>query len=458
MNYKPKKPYLYASFALFGGASASIIVFFFIYRYQGLGDMISTVVNILQPFVYGIVIAYLLKPIVNYFAQLFERKFPPKLKRAVAPLSITVSFLISALFLYALFALILPDVIDSLGSLMISVPGRISDFRTWLTKIFEDEPLIQEYINTGYSTISSSVDSWVSNTLMPQITNIVNGVGLGVWSAVLAIKDLFIGIFVALYLLIIRHKLGQQGKLLLYSIARRDWADLIVAEIKYADKKFGGFIVGKIWDSIIIGVLCYFVCLFVGFPNPTLIAIIIGITNIIPFFGPFIGAVPASILVLIVDPVMTIWFVIFIFILQQFDGNILGPKILGDSTGLSSFWVLFSILFFGGLWGFVGMIVGVPLFAVLYDIVRQLILHGLSRNGCNDLLINYNQEFGAQHETKSVKLSKFAARAAAKKAAESDDPTAPTVQLEEEIIDSVPQVAEHFKQIQEEPDEPTPSK
>ncbi len=460
MTYKPKKPYLYASLALFGGASASIVVFFFIFRYQGLGDMISTVVGILQPFVYGIVIAYLLKPSVSYFTKLFTRKLPPKCKRAITPLSIGISFIITGLALYALFALILPDVIDSVTGLMVSTPTRMLEFRTWLYKVFEDEPLILEYINTGYSAISTQIDSWVSTTLMPQVSSIVSGVGLGVLSAVLAVKDLFIGIFVAIYLLAIRHKLGSQIKLLLYSLVRRDWADLIVTEVKYADRMFGGFINGKILDSIIIGFLCYFVCLIVGFPNPTLIAIIIGVTNIIPFFGPFIGAVPASILVLIVDPIMTIWFVIFILILQQFDGNILGPKILGDSTGLSSFWVLFAILFFGGLWGFVGMIVGVPLFAVLYDIVRQLILHGLARNGCNDMLYDYNTEFGAPHVPPTVKLSKFAARKA-RQAADAAEEIADTVsdaaeeiaEQAEEVIDTVEEVIDKFKQIREEQDE-----
>lgn len=448
MNYKPKKPYLYASLALFGGASASIVVFFFIFRYQGLGDMASTVVGILQPFLYGIVIAYLLVPSVRYFAKLFGRKLPARWKKAVTPLSIGISFLIAGVALYALFALILPDVIDSATSLMVSFPTRMAEFRTWLLKVFEDEPLIMEYINTGYSAISTQLDSWVSSTLMPQISSIISGVGLGVLSVVTAVKDLFIGIFVAIYLLAIRHKLGSQIKLLLYSVVRRDWADLIVTEVKYADRMFGGFINGKILDSIIIGFICYFVCLIVGFPNPSLIAIIIGITNIIPFFGPFIGAVPASILVLIVDPIMTIWFVIFILILQQFDGNILGPKILGDSTGLSSFWVLFSILFFGGLWGCGGMIVGVPLFAVLYDIVRQLILHGLARNGCGDMLQDYNTEFGAPHVAPTVKLSKFAARAA-KKAAEENGTPAPADEGKE-VIDTPEEVAETFKQIREE--------
>ncbi len=468
MNYKPKKPYLYASLALFGGASASIVVFFFIYRYRGLGDMLTTLVNILQPFVYGVVIAYLLKPSVSYFAQLFKRKLPAKIQRAAEPLAIALSFIIAGLGLYTLFALVLPDVIESVSGLVNSLPTQLAEFRAWLLKVFEDEPLILEYINAGYSAISTSLDSWISNTLMPELSNILSGVGLGVLSVLNAVKDLFVGIFVAIYLLAIRHKLGSQIKLLLYSIVRRDWADLTVKETAYADRMFGGFISGKILDSLIIGVICYIVCLVVGFPNPTLISIIICVTNIVPFFGPFIGAVPASILILIVDPIMTIWFILFIFIVQQFDGNILGPKILGDSTGLSSFWVLFSILLFGGLWGFPGMIVGVPLFAVLYDIVRQLILHGLARNGCNDMLYDYNAKFGAPHVPPVVRLSKFAAKAAkeaAQDAAEAADDIVDAAgdfaeavkdkadDVLDDVIEDVGEVFEKFKKIGEEDDD-----
>ena len=133
-------------------------------------------------------------------------------------------------------------------------------------------------------------------------------------------------------------------------------------------------------DSAIIGVLCYIVCAIVKFPSALLVSVIIGVTNVIPFFGPFIGAVPATLLILIQNPIKALWFVLFILILQQIDGNIIGPKILGNSTGLSSFWVLFAILLFGGLWGFVGMIIGVPLFAVIYDVVKKLVIHGLCRN------------------------------------------------------------------------------
>ena len=165
-------------------------------------------------------------------------------------------------------------------------------------------------------------------------------------------------------------------------------------EAKYADKMFGGFINGKIMDSAIIGVLCYIGCLIFKFPSALLVSVIIGVTNVIPFFGPFIGAVPATLLILIQNPIKALWFVLFVLVLQQLDGNVIGPKILGNTTGLSSFWVLFAILLFGGLWGFVGMIVGVPLFAVIYDIIKKLVIHGLKRNAELDMLQTYHDNFG----------------------------------------------------------------
>ena len=224
--------------------------------------------------------------------------------------------------------------------------------------------------------------------------NVISGVGIGVLSVVTVFKNLIIGIIVAVYLLAARRKFVRQARLILYSIAKPRWADAIVTEVQYADKMFGGFINGKILDSAIIGLLCYLVCVIVKFPSALLVSVIIGVTNVIPFFGPFIGAVPATLLILIQSPIKAIWFVLFVLVLQQLDGNVIGPKILGNTTGLSSFWVLFSILLFGGLWGFVGMIVGVPLFAVIYDIIKKLVFHGLRRNGQLGQIETYHEEFG----------------------------------------------------------------
>ena len=173
------------------------------------------------------------------------------------------------------------------------------------------------------------------------------------------------------------------------STLKPKWADIVLEEIAFVDKMFGGFIEGKIVDSLIIGILCYIGCWVFKFPNPLLISAIIGVTNVIPFFGPFLGAIPAMLLILMESPIQALWFGLFVLALQQLDGNIIGPMILGDATGVSSFWVLFSILLFGGLWGIVGMVVAVPLFAVLYNIVRRLVVLGLEHHGCGALLEAY---------------------------------------------------------------------
>ena len=224
--------------------------------------------------------------------------------------------------------------------------------------------------------------------------SILSGAAVGVMSFVAFLKNLVIGLIVSVYLLASRKKFGQQGKLILYSLVKRRWADLFLEEICYADKMFGGFINGKILDSAIIGVLCYIACLIFKFPSALLVSVIIGVTNVIPFFGPFIGAIPATLLILIQNPIKALWFVLFVLVLQQVDGNIIGPKILGNTTGLSSFWVLFAILLFGGLWGFVGMIIGVPLFAVIYDVIKKLVIHGLKRNEELEMVTTYHDHFG----------------------------------------------------------------
>ena len=159
------------------------------------------------------------------------------------------------------------------------------------------------------------------------------------------------------------------------------------------DRMFGGFIDGKIVDSAIIGILCYIGCLVFKFPNALLISAFVGITNVIPFFGPFIGAIPSIFLILIEDPMKAVWFVLFILALQQLDGNIIGPAILGDRTGLSSFWVLFTIILFGGLFGIVGMIIAVPLFAVIYDTIKKLVRRGLFRKDQIELWEQYKLDY-----------------------------------------------------------------
>ena len=397
MDKKPHiKPYLYGMLAGFGAIALSIIFFFLIYRFDGFGSAISTLTGILMPFIYGAVIAYLLKPVCNSIESFLRRFIPEKMNGLINALSVALTILFGLLLVYALVMMIVPQLITSVTTLYYTAQANITRFMYWANHLefIENNEQIMELLNSAYAALNTNLDTWIKNTLLPSMQNIVSGAAIGVLNVVTVAKNLIIGIIVAVYMLASRKRFVQQGKLVLHSIVRPRWAQLITEEVKYADRMFGGFINGKIMDSAIIGVLCYIGCLIFKFPSALLVSVIIGVTNVIPFFGPFIGAIPATLLILIQNPIKALWFVLFVLVLQQLDGNIIGPKILGNTTGLSSFWVLFAILLFGGLWGFAGMIVGVPLFAVIYDVIKKLVIYGLQRHQELTLLNSYHDQFG----------------------------------------------------------------
>ena len=378
------KRYVYAMLAGFGSISLSLLLFFFLYRLQGVGEAFDQVIQILKPFIYGGVVAYLLRPVCNLYSDWLSRHLPQRARRAADPIAITLSMVTGLLVIYALIIMIAPQLYHSVMSLWNSLPSKIDHTINWFTQHFGENEVLLEYFDTSYKAIYNKLDVWAQQTLIPYITGIVGGLGMSVWKVLMFLKDFLIGLIVAVYLLASRKKFSRQGVMIIRSLLKPRWADVVLREISFVDQMFGGFIDGKLVDSAIIGVLCYVGCVIFGFPNPLLVSAIVGVTNVIPFFGPFLGAIPATLLILIESPWDALWFALFVLFLQQLDGNIIGPKILGDHTGVSSFWVLFSILLFGGLWGIVGMVIAVPLFAVLYDIVRRLVVIGLRRNGCTE--------------------------------------------------------------------------
>ena len=397
MKDPQKSRYLNWILAGFGAISLSVVFFFVLYRLQGIGQAVDVILEILAPFVYGGVIAYLLRPVCNFYAGKLEQ-WMPKRKKLANGTAVFLSLVTGLLIVYALIIMIAPQLFESIMTLWNALPEKVSQFVTWFSQTFEEDEELMTYLSTSYNEIYSQLDSWFRGTLVPYVTSVVSGVGTSVWKVLLFLKNILIGLIVAVYLLAGRKRFKKQGIMLIHSIFKPRWADMILNEIAFVDRMFGGFIDGKLVDSGIIGLLCYLGCLVFRFPNALLVSAIVGITNVIPFFGPFIGAVPATLLIMIESPIKGLWFILFILVLQQIDGNIIGPKILGDRTGLSSFWVLFSIVLFGGLWGLVGMIICVPLFAVIYDVIRKLVRRGLRRNDCEDLWTNYNAEY-AEEET-----------------------------------------------------------
>ena len=388
-----KKRYLYLMLSGFGAISLSLLLFFFIYRFQGVGAALAELRRILAPFIYGGVVAYLLRPMCNHFERYLYKILPKKKKKAAGPLSIGLSLITGLLIVYTIIIMILPQLYYSVVNFWNNLPGRVEAVIEWLNSRFEENERLFAYLETAYETVYNELDTWVRQTLVPGFTNVVSGVGLSVWKILMFLKDLLIGLIVSVYLLSSRKKLKAQSVLIVRSVLGPRWAKVVLDEAAYVDRMFGGFIDGKLLDSAIMAVLCYLGCLIFRFPSPLLVAAIVGITNVIPFFGPFIGAIPSAFLILLEDPVKALWFVPFIFALQQLDGNIIGPKILGDRTGLSSFWVLFSIIFFGGLWGLGGMVICVPLFAVIYDVIKRLVRRGLQKRGCIELWHQYKAEF-----------------------------------------------------------------
>ena len=293
----------------------------------------------------------------------------------------------------ALIIMIAPQLYRSILSLWNSLPDKVNQFTQWATATFgEDEALLQ-YFDTSYNAIYAEMSDWIKNTLVPGVSSIVSGVGSSVIKIMTFLYNLLIGLIVAVYLLASRKKFARQGVLIIRSVFSHNWADRILEEIAFIDRMFGGFIDGKILDSAIIGVLCYIGCLVFRFPNPLLISAIVGITNIIPFFGPFIGAIPSAFLILIESPIKAVWFGLFVLALQQLDGNVIGPKILGDRTGLSSFWVLFAIVLCSGLWGVAGMVIAVPLFAVVYDTIKRLVRRGLMKKEQVEIWEQYKADY-----------------------------------------------------------------
>ena len=388
-----KRRYFFLMVSIFGAISLSIVVFFALFRFQGIGDAIDTLGKILAPFIYGGVVAYLLRPMCNIYERALQEWLPGKMKKIANSVAVGLSLLTGILVVYTLIIMIAPQLYSSIRSLWNTLPDKVNRFLTWAKSTFgEDEELLHLF-NTVYTSVYQDLNSWADNTLVPYISSVVSGVGSSVYKVLLFLYNLLIGLIVACYLLGSRKRFARQSVLIIRSLLKPRWADLFLNEVVFVDRMFGGFIDGKLLDSAIMGVLCYLGCLIFRFPNALLVSAIVGITNVIPFFGPFIGGIPSTLLIMIENPVKGLWFIVFILALQQLDGNIIGPKILGDRTGLSSFWVLFAIVLFGGLWGLVGMVICVPVFAVLYDTVKKLVRRGLTRKGQIELWEKYKADY-----------------------------------------------------------------
>lgn len=347
--------------------------------------------KVIAPITWGVVIAYICNPIMKfvekYLKKIIERKKPHK--KLVRSISVGVSMLLLIAILIGLVSVVVIQVSDSIMEILYSIPQYIKQLEDLVVKLLGDYPQIVQQIEAQLDTIQPKLIEF-ANSIIPKLGDWSMRIKDSAIDFIIALKDFIIGFIVALYLLLSKETFVSQGRKITYAVFPKNVSKNILMVCSKANSTLSGFLSGKLLDSFIIGAACFIVMTICKWEFATLISVIIGVTNIIPFFGPFIGAIPSAFLLLMAAPQQVIPFVAFIIILQQIDGNILGPKILGDSTGLSPFWVMFAIFVGGGLFGFAGMLLGVPVFAVIYAMFSEFIAHLLKMRKLSHRTVDYN--------------------------------------------------------------------
>lgn len=376
--------------------ASGILCAFVLFKMPVIISVLKGITEILKPFLYGVVFAYLLAPLCNKIEEKLFQIFPKaktKARRFICFIAIVISLCVAIAVIWLIIMMIIPQVWDSVMKIIQMVPQKLIVVNNWIEHMLENQPELQAYFEEFSSQAESNIDSLLNVDTIQKVQSIINSLSVQLFGVLGVVKNICLGLLISAYLLGSRKLFGAQAGLILHGVFSDKWAKIIEEEIRYTDKMFNGFLVGKIIDSAIIGLLCFAGTSIMGFEAPAFISVIIGITNIIPFFGPFIGAIPCGLLLLLENPMHCLYFIIFIFVLQQLDGNVIGPKILGNTTGVSSFWVLFAILLFGGMWGVVGMVIGVPLFAVIYDIIRKLVYRGLRKHKRESMITDYEEKY-----------------------------------------------------------------
>ena len=382
--------------------------FFMIYRYNGVSKGWDTIMRVLQPITFGLVIAYLINPIMKFFEKHLLHFLEPrvqkekKCKKIARSIATGGAVVVFVLIVILLFAMMIPQLISSISGMVNSLPKQVDSFIDWFNGLTNSDNEIIQSLETNMMDMVTYLENWVKDSFLPNIQTYITSITSGVINMVKVLMNAIIGLIVSVYVLMTKEKFIGQSKKIVYAIFKPVRGNVIIDTFRKSNEIFGGFISGKLLDSAIIGVLCYICLLIMKMPYTLLVSVFVGLTNIIPFFGPFIGAIPSVIIIALADPIKGIYFLIFIFILQQVDGNIIGPKILGDSTGLSAFWVMFSILIGGGLFGFLGMLLGVPVFAMIYYIIRRLVNHSIRKKNLTTVTEAYVEAAGVDEATGAI--------------------------------------------------------
>ena len=392
-NSNNKKKFVITSQNLAWGLTAlaviclSIVFYLVLTKMPSLQAGISKLMGVLMPIIIGSVMAYLLIPVYNGLYRTFMRWLPrARLSRETSDslskgLSTALSLLLLIIVVVGLLLMAGPQVLQSIMDVARSVPSNVDKFSVWMTKLLKDYPEILSVATEGLDNFETSLLGIITDYVMPSVNTLITGITVGVINALSFMFDIIIGLIVCIYVLNSKATFAAQGKKLVYSMFDTGYANAVIDDARSIHKIFSGFISGKLLDSLIIGMITFVALSIMNMPYTVMISVIVGVTNIIPFFGPFIGAIPSAVIIFTESPIKSLYFVIYIIIIQQIDGNIIGPKILGNSTGLPSFWVLFSILVGGGLFGFAGMLLGVPVFATICMFISEGVERSLRKRG-----------------------------------------------------------------------------
>lgn len=423
MKLQINKKYLRIGLTAFIVIAASICFYYLIFHWDRFSAQLNSLFKILSPVLYGIVFAYLMTPLVNGIEKrilipLFrinKETVSVKQKKYMRFLSVLLTIVIVLLLIYGFFSILIPNIIKSIKSISYQFPYYVQNLTIWSAKFLEDNPDIEAMVVRFLDTYSEEFLNYLDNSIVPQLETVVKQVSLSLISVLKVLWNFIIGMIISIYVLFSKELFAGQGKKIVFALFSTKTANQVIKDIRFISDTFIGFIGGKIIDSIIIGFICFAGTSILQMPYALLVSVIVGVTNVIPFFGPYLGAIPSAILILMVNPIKCIYFIIFIVILQQIDGNFIGPSILGQSTGLSGFWVIFSITIFGGIMGIPGMIIGVPFFAVLYAMAkritnRMLLKKGLPPETSKYLDVDYIQEddvFVAKIDNKENKNTFF---------------------------------------------------
>ena len=374
----------YVSMGVTAFLSAAAILLFYDTLFGG--KAVLALLKTVQPILYGAFIAYLLTPMVNFF----ERNlFPLRPGRVwnrpqvllVRTAGILLAWTVIAFFCYLLASVLMPELYKSVLQLIDNADNYYRTISGWVIQLLEANPAVADWVSQQMAAYFRDLDKWLTSGVLPQLQAVMVTVSGGVLSLVNFVKDLLVGVIASVYLLATKERCAAYGRKLIYSLFPREQVGLVLRGARRADIIFSGFVRGKLLDSIIIGILCFIGCSVLKFPYTPLVSVFVGVTNIIPFFGPFLGAIPSTFLILLVSPRQALYFVIFVLALQQLDGNVIGPKILGNTTGLSSLWVIIAILVGGGFFGIVGMFFGVPVCACLNSLVNFFVEARLRKKG-----------------------------------------------------------------------------